>query len=206
MKRLYAVILATCMVSFILVQPVKAQYSQKRSVMSLHELIGVTDITDIVSYHNGSPDSLTNHLKDSIMVHIRGPKGMLFDGLQSKMPSTPARTFSVLKGSQTASINMDKLRQGTGPNKKTELILTIPGVRVNQGGWNMLPVQWTLGTTDHQPTFTQIKYMGGAKGYQIVFVYEEGLPKSEQMDNDDDMSLMYHIDAHICLPNDPKCL
>lgn len=204
--NLKTIVFAACIAGFMIFQPVQAQFSVIDNLPSLNELSGVYDR---VSYHENSPDSLTNHLNDSIMVHIRGANGMIFAGLQEKKPSTPARTFSVLKGAETAEINVSKLRQGSGQQNKTELILTIPGVKVGQGGWDLKPVKWTLGETDHQPTFTQIKYLGGKKGYQIIFIYENGLPKTKpNLKNEAEgaeESLMFHMDAHVCLPNDPAC-
>lgn len=194
-------ILTTLLIGLFCLTSAFAQYAQdKNQPFTNLSNAEITELIESIALHKGAPDSITNRTDLDFFVTIRDHKGKLHPGLKvrDRQGGNP-RLTDTLKTDNTAHFNSIVFRD----TNKVELILNIPGVK-NQGGkWEYKPVKWSLGE-DHNPPLTEIKYLNPQKGYQIIFIYKDGLSKSEAEDNDDHK--MWHVDAHVCEPTDDNCL
>ena len=151
----------------------------------------------VYALHGNAPDSLTNNTNVNIIVEIRDNNGNLHPGLKRKSDPNPVKE---LGAGNSRAIDRNRFRRGMGPDKKVELVITIPGRQKPDGSWDLKRVDWNLGP-DHNPTYTKLKYLGREEGYQIIFVYENGLQKTDP----DDLIPEFHVQGHLCEPDDPVC-
>lgn len=198
-------IITTFLISLLSLTEGVAQYAQEiNHPFSNLENSEITELIENIALHKGAPDSLTNKTDLDIFVTIRDSKGKLHPGLRvdNRQGGNP-RFTDTLKTGRTGLINAKVFRRGQADTNKVDLIINIPGVKNAGGKWEYRPVKWSLGN-DHNPPLTEIKYLNPRKGYQIIFIYNNGLPKSETESDKDHK--MYHIDAHICRPTNDNCL
>lgn len=179
-----------------------AQYSSSKNfqLSDLSEKLDNAAFINSELLHEKSPDTLINRTKNTdILVEVRSVTGDKDPGLIDRN----GNTSKILKAGSVSRLNEKSLRRGVGIHNKVELIVTIPGVRNDSTGYyDIKQVAWTLGA-GHNPTYSKLNYLGRKEGYQIIFVYENGIaPRSEESSEKHRLS---HIQAHICDPGDPAC-
>lgn len=179
-----------------------AQYSAdfKLQQHTISKNFSDVELQNFSVFHKGSPDTLINQTKNTdVIVEIRDLSGTKYPGLKNKNGDA----ISLLKAQTISRLNEDRLRRGVGAGKKVELIITIPGVRNDSTGYyDIKQIAWTLGA-GHNPTYTKLNYLGRKEGYQIIFVYENGIAPRDQ--DVPEQHKIIHIQGHICEPGDPAC-
>ncbi|MDR9414826.1 MAG: hypothetical protein RI564_00990 [Gracilimonas sp.] len=167
--------------------------------IDLNNNMAIIDRSEIPFVHKGAPDKLINKTEIEITVEIFDAKGNRYKGL---LKSDSISTTDKLPSGEDLWLNHEELRRGIGPQHKVEVVLTIPGVINSNDQWDLKQVKWNLGK-DHNPTYTKLNYLGRQDGYQIIFVYENGLRPRELEDSEEHK--LFHFNGHFCEPTEPDC-
>jgi len=171
----------------------------------------ITTFSEI--FFHGVPDSIHNHLDYGITVEIkRFDSGTTFQGLQRHTGPSTIKYSKDLDSKSVKALNLKQLRTpSSDPQKKRiDLIITVPKELAHRDWGISNSVKWKLGE-NHEPSYTLIRKVKATGEFEIVFVYENGVPpitpNEEQFIKNNNGIFRKHIQAHFCGPLDtgPTC-